>query len=307
MRIRSTKPEFWRSKTIADLPWDVRLVLKGLESYVDDNGVGKDDIALIAADVFPRDLSRNPRDTLARLSEAISMLSEHGLIARYEVDGENLLYIDRWRQQQRIDKPAKGRFPRPDGTFNYADDVNPDSYRVIRDTLARVPEILAPGTGEQGNRGTGEQSSSSEVADATLRPDVDEILNHLDAAIKANGAKVPSRTKKNLDAARLLLDRDGKTVGQVKACIDFATTDEFWRTNILSMSKLRDKYDQLRMKATAGVKVRQQPTLPGGDYFTPPEPPEDMPPELFLAWNRAHVEAHRENRPGPTDWREVAA
>ncbi|MBN7466111.1 hypothetical protein I3U66_10915, partial [Mycobacteroides abscessus subsp. massiliense] len=49
MRIRSTRPEFWRSKTIAQLDWDVRLVLKGLEAYVDDNGVGKDDIELIAA------------------------------------------------------------------------------------------------------------------------------------------------------------------------------------------------------------------------------------------------------------------
>jgi hypothetical protein len=47
MRIRSTKPEFWRSERIASVNWDARLVLKGLESYVDDNGVGVDDIALI--------------------------------------------------------------------------------------------------------------------------------------------------------------------------------------------------------------------------------------------------------------------
>jgi hypothetical protein len=156
MRIRSTKPEFWRSKTIAALPWDVRLVLKGLESYVDDNGVGKDDIALIAADVFPRDLSSNPRDTLARLSEAISLLSERGLIARYEDDGEELLYIDRWKELQRIDKPAKGRFRRPDGTLEYGEDVNRDSYAKPRETVASPPETLAPGTGEQGNRGAGE-------------------------------------------------------------------------------------------------------------------------------------------------------
>src|SRR3954463_9339616 len=111
MRIRSTKPEFWRSKTIAALPWDVRLVLKGLESYVDDNGVGKDDIALIAADVFPRDLSANPRETLARLSEAISTLASAVLIVRYEANGEELIYVDRWKAIQRVDKPNRGRFP----------------------------------------------------------------------------------------------------------------------------------------------------------------------------------------------------
>lgn len=72
MRIRSTKPEFWRSERIASVNWDARLVLKGLESYVDDNGVGVDDIALIVTDVFPRDMLASPRETVARVSEAIS-------------------------------------------------------------------------------------------------------------------------------------------------------------------------------------------------------------------------------------------
>jgi hypothetical protein len=169
MRIRSTKPEFWTSKTIAALPWDVRLVLKGLESYVDDNGVGKDDLALIASDVFPRDLVANPRDTLARLSEAISLLSERGLIARYERDGEDLLYIDKWKQLQRIDKPGKGRFPRPDGTYEYQEDVNRETYRSPRDTLASHPEMVAPVTGEQRNRGTEEQGAGEQPSRAPAR------------------------------------------------------------------------------------------------------------------------------------------
>lgn len=75
------------------------------------------------------------------------------------------------------------------------------------------------------------------------------ILDHLDAALAANGVKAPSRTKKNLDAARLLLDRDNHTVEEVCRAIDFATNDEFWRSNILSMSKLREKYEQLRLAA----------------------------------------------------------
>ncbi|UOE45494.1 hypothetical protein [Agromyces larvae] len=171
MRIRTIKPEFWRSKTIASLDWETRLVLKGLESYVDDNGVGKDDLALIAADVFPRDLSANPRDTLARLSEAISALCINGLVVRYSVESEDLLYIDRWKSVQRIDKPARGRFPRPDGTFNYESDVIRESYASPRDTLAPV-------TGEQGNRGTGEQkknSSSTDVDGASTDASIDAL------------------------------------------------------------------------------------------------------------------------------------
>lgn len=150
MRIRSTKPEFWRSKTIAQLEWSDRFVLKGLEAYVDDNGVGKDDVELIASDVFPRDLARTP-DTLARLSEAISRIFATGLIVRYTHDGERLIYIDKWKDIQRVDKPNRGRYPRPDGTLEYIDAVDRDSYRNPR-------EGVAPGTEEQGNRGTGEQN-----------------------------------------------------------------------------------------------------------------------------------------------------
>ncbi|ADL71246.1 hypothetical protein ISLAND3_64 [Mycobacterium phage Island3] len=152
MRIRSTKPEFWRSERIASVSWDARLVLKGLESYVDDNGVGKDDIALIVGDVFPRDMLANPRDTYARVSEAISELHQAGLLWRYEAENTRLLFVSWWEDVQRIDKPGKGRFPRPDGTMNYRDSE-------IRESVASPRETVAPGTGEQGNRGTEESSS----------------------------------------------------------------------------------------------------------------------------------------------------
>lgn len=92
----------------------------------------------------------------------------------------------------------------------------------------------------------------SEVATATPRPDVEALLDHLDQRLRENGAKVPNRTKRNRDAARLLIDSDGCTPEQVRRAIDWATSDEFWRSNILSMSKLREKYDQLRLAAQRG-------------------------------------------------------
>jgi hypothetical protein len=90
---------------------------------------------------------------------------------------------------------------------------------------------------------------SSEV-ETTSRPDVEHILTVLDEELRRNGSKVPARSKKNTDAARLLLDRDGRTVDQIVRAIHWCQSDEFWRSNILSMSKLREKYDQLRLAAT---------------------------------------------------------
>ncbi|GJO50194.1 hypothetical protein NJB1604_35830 [Mycobacterium marinum] len=201
MRIRSTKPEFWRSKTIAQLDWSTRLVLKGLESYVDDNGVGKDDLALIAADVFPRDLSANPRETLARLSESISRLAEAGLIVRYTWDGEELIYIDKWKDIQRVDKPNKGRFCRPDGTLDYNEPVNRDSYRNPRETLANTPETLAPGTGEQRNRGTEEKDDDS-PNEATHHRPPDAAADTTPAHIETTQQRTPPHAN---DAARTVV------------------------------------------------------------------------------------------------------
>lgn len=170
MRIRSTKPEFWRSETIGALDWDTRLVLKGLESYIDDNGVGKDSVALICADVFPHDLARDP-ETIARVSRALQKLAEANLIVRYSINGHRFVYVRRWKSIQRVDKPNAGRYPRPDGSMNYADDVDEsvcpaqpgdevaprEDSRNIREDFQNSPDTLAPGTGEQRSRGTGEQ------------------------------------------------------------------------------------------------------------------------------------------------------
>ena len=91
--------------------------------------------------------------------------------------------------------------------------------------------------------------SSSEVPIVPFRQDVDSLLNLLDEEIRANGSKVPERTVKNADAMRLLIDKDGRTPEQIAAAIRWCQSDEFWRSNILSAVKLREKYDQLRLKA----------------------------------------------------------
>ncbi|MFF9565760.1 hypothetical protein ACF1AJ_20595 [Leifsonia sp. NPDC014704] len=168
MRIRSTRPEFWRSERIASVDWEPRLLLKGLESYVDDNGVGKDDEELIVGDLFQRDLVRNPSRTLARVSEGLTVLRSAGLIHRYSAEGTRLLFVSFWDSIQRIDKPQAGRFPRPDGTLNYKDSVIREPSTTAREESGR----LAPGTGEQGNRGTGEQGNDiSTVSPVTNVPD----------------------------------------------------------------------------------------------------------------------------------------
>lgn len=97
--------------------------------------------------------------------------------------------------------------------------------------------------------------SSSEVASRPpdtepQRDDVERICTHLADRIERNGApRRPTIGKKWRTSARLMLDRDGVTEDQIHKCIDWCQDDDFWRSNILSMSKLREKYPQLRLAA----------------------------------------------------------
>lgn len=100
-------------------------------------------------------------------------------------------------------------------------------------------------------------SPRSAVAAATPRHDVDRICQSLADKIESNGSRRPAITKAWRDAARLMLDHDGRTEDQILKAIDWCQGDTFWRSNILSMGKLREKYDQLRLAAQRGNETRR--------------------------------------------------
>lgn len=181
LRIRSIKPEFWTSDDIAQHDWPTRLLFIGLWSYVDDNGVGRDNDKLIKADLFP--LEDDPRETLATVSRGLQALSSKGQITRYTVDGKPFLYINTWSSHQRIDKPNKARYPLPTAENS-----------TIRETVARPSrlsrEIPAPGAGEQGSRGAGEElPCASAGADAARDDSLDRFEEFWDAYDKKTGKK----------------------------------------------------------------------------------------------------------------------
>jgi hypothetical protein len=91
------------------------------------------------------------------------------------------------------------------------------------------------------------------------RPDVERLCAHLADRIEANGSKRPGITKRWHDSARLMLDSDGRTEDEIRRAIDWCQAHEFWRGNVMSMPKLREKYDQMRLQAarTATAPTRK--------------------------------------------------
>lgn len=110
-------------------------------------------------------------------------------------------------------------------------------------------------------------SSSLLVGDfsrAENRPELLQLCSRLADAIILNDpkAKPDPNSKRWLEAMRLLLDKDGRSVAEVERVIDWCQADSFWRSNILSIPTLREKFTQLaiRMTDTSVVTVRESPS-----------------------------------------------
>lgn len=112
MRIRTVKPEFWSSLTIASLSRDTRLTFIGLWNYVDDDGRGVYEPRLLKSALWPLDDDITPS---VIHNEHIAELEAAGLIGRYVVEGIVYLSVTGWREHQAISKPRPSKLPEPSG------------------------------------------------------------------------------------------------------------------------------------------------------------------------------------------------
>jgi len=206
MRIRTIKPEFWRSDDIAVLPRELRLLFIGLWSYVDDNGVGLDDYRQIAADLFA--LEEDPKEARDWVREGLATLSRALLVARYEVGGRSLLFIPTWDRHQKIDRPSKERYPRPPDDWIPPTSGDDGPGRHLATVSRQSREELAPGTGEQGNRGTGETSSAAAVPAPKRDPEprFDEFWKAYPRKVQKDDARKAYReaVRKRIDVEKII-------------------------------------------------------------------------------------------------------
>jgi hypothetical protein len=237
-RIRTIKPEFFTSLAIADLTPERRLSFIGLWTHVDDEGRCVDDARLIKAAIWPLD-DRTAED----VESDLRALSESSLITRYTFNRKRYLAVTNWHEHQRISRPTESKLPAPE-------DGEPTPPTSGNESSVSPHGALIEDSPPERNREQGTGKGTGNVSAKPPRGDVDRLCEHLANRIEANGCKRPAINKRWRDAARLMLDVDQRTEADVHTAIDWCQSDEFWRANILSMAKLRDKYDQLSLQAS---------------------------------------------------------
>lgn len=171
-RIRSIKPEFWDSPSTASASLRVRLLFIAMWNWADDHGRGTANASQVLSFAFPNDA-----ELPSLVAEAPRIYTEirgsFGVVF-YEVDGRRFYAIPSWNDHQKNERKAASKYPPPPEGITA--DQAPDwaSVAEMRGTSAQTHGSSGTGTGEQGNRGTGESTSrpplQTELTTPTPRP-----------------------------------------------------------------------------------------------------------------------------------------
>ncbi|MER6913349.1 hypothetical protein ABT354_16910 [Streptomyces sp. NPDC000594] len=110
-RIRTIKPEAFRSESLAAVSLSAERTFLGLLTEADDHGRFRDQPAVLAGALW----SYRPGHGPLGVEDDLTQLAAHNLVCRYTVheDGENRRYahIVTWRKHQRINRPSGVRTP----------------------------------------------------------------------------------------------------------------------------------------------------------------------------------------------------
>lgn len=108
-RIRTTKPSFWGSGTVAKLSRDARLVTLGLISFADDDGRFLGSTAAINGFIFPND-DLPPAKVRKWIQEVIAT----ELVHEYRCGAVVYGCFPSWHEHQVINRYTPSTLPEPD-------------------------------------------------------------------------------------------------------------------------------------------------------------------------------------------------
>lgn len=186
-RIRTVKPGFFTSLSIAMLTDAAKLTFVGLWTYVDDEGRGVDDARIIKATVWPLDDLKTPRKVEGLLRE----LAGKGRIVRYEVAGRRYLEVVNWKEHQHVNRPQRSTLPaNPEAVKEHGTDTD----RSRSDHGARSEGSRQEGKGREGKG----LASSSSVSDSPGSP-VEPVESHDDDGISDQPPTIDAAGVSDLD------------------------------------------------------------------------------------------------------------
>lgn len=187
-RIRTIKPEFFTSPTVAELSLRSRLTFIGLWTYVDDAGRGYDEARLVKAAVWPLD----DEVTHEHVADDLDELAGTGVIERWHdaATGRSLLRVRSFAEHQRVNKPTPSKLPAsPEELGHTAPTPLPNDFRrtpgVVTESSPPEVEVEAEAEVEHGGGG-----GTVDAGDATTTRAVDDEVRRRITKRRAKGEDI---------------------------------------------------------------------------------------------------------------------
>lgn len=211
-RIRTLKPEFFRSRSLAKCSVEARLTFAGLWTEADDHGRGIADPRILKGTLWPLD----DDVTHEHVSSHIRMLIATGHIRLYETDGETYFEIINWEDHQAAAyRRGEPKYPAPE---TYLGDV---SHARMKESEGGTQESAGTRNEEQGTRKEDDADTSPSnngQVDEQFEDFWDRYPRHaVNGKPGGGGSK-----KKSLQKWKRLTD------GQRKACMDAVDNYREW-------------------------------------------------------------------------------
>lgn len=106
-RIRTIKPDAFRSETLSEVTVAAERTFFGLITEVDDDGRIKERPAVLNGALW----SLRPEHTIEQMKDDLTELITCGLLCRYEMDGVAYLHLRSFNRHQRINRPTPSKLP----------------------------------------------------------------------------------------------------------------------------------------------------------------------------------------------------
>lgn len=204
-RIRTLKPEFFRSKKLARCTLAARLTYQGLWCEADDHGRGVAESRVLAGAIWPLD------DTIGweQVDEHLAELEQVGCIVVYEVDGDRYYEIRSWEEHQSA-AYRRGKPIHPAPTVCTPEhDSHADACKEVHTECKKVLEL---GTG---NREQGEELGTR-IAPKPARAR-DPIWDALIDAWQIDQAELTKPERDRINAAAKILREIGADPDEIPA------------------------------------------------------------------------------------------
>jgi hypothetical protein len=158
--------------------------------------------------------------------------------------------------------------------------VMPDTYRTDAGSMPEdMPKVCSSSSSSSSNQNPSSEQKGSDVeAQLPKKPKTEpsreatRLASLLKAEILRNKAdyKITQAQERSWAVtADRMLRRDGRKPEEAADLIQWAQRDEFWMANVLSMDTLREKFDQLALKAKGKTNGKVAAPVPLPANYVP--------------------------------------